>query len=476
MEEGLTPLDLIVRGNVVLTERLLRDGVVGILDGRIVGIFDHQIVPPHRAAINARGQYILPGAIDAHVHCFSALNEGFINATRAAVVGGVTTLIEMPYDAGYPIISRDRFLEKQRRLEGECIVDVALLATIKKTGGLDQIPLLAEAGACGFKMSLYETDPERFPRIPDPELLEAFSLIRETGLPVGIHAENDELVKWGAYKYLADGADPRAHSKSRPRVAESSAALQALEFAFWTGVHLHIYHISFPRVFELVAWFREQGVRVSAETCTHYLTLTEDDMERLGARAKINPPLRSLDERDLLWKLCAAGHVDMVTSDHAPWTLDRKSYANIFDNASGVPGVEVLVPMIYSEGVAKGRLSIHDLARLLSQRPAEIFGLSSRKGQIRIGGDADLMIIDPTVEWTLNEADLLSSAGWSPYHGWRMQGKVTKTIVRGQVVFDNGDVVGQPGIGQFVPGQQGARAKGLVSSLDSVTAQTRAMA
>jgi allantoinase len=454
MKQSSNPLDLIVRGDLVLPDRLLRDGVVGIVDGRIVGIFEHEFTPPGRKVIDARGQYVLPGAIDAHVHCFSAPGEGFTHGTRAAAAGGVTTIIEMPYDAGNPIISQERFLEKRGRLERESVVDVALLATIKKTGGLDQIPLFAEEGACGFKMSLYETDPERFPRIPDPELLEAFSLIRETGLPVGLHAENDELVHWGGDRYRSEGADPQAHCRSRPRVAESSAVLKALEFAFWTGVHLHIYHATFPRVFELVDWFRQQGTCVSAETCTHYLTLTENDMERLGARAKINPPLRSADERDMLWELCRTGSIDIVTSDHAPWTLDRKSHSNIFDNASGAPGVETLVPMLYSEGVAKGRLSIHDMARLLSQRPAELFGLSSRKGQIRVGGDADVTIIDPSVEWTLDEQRLLSTAGWSPYHGWRMKGRVTRTIVRGQVVFDGEKVVGEPGTGQFVAGQR----------------------
>jgi allantoinase len=453
MEQSSRPLDLVVRGDIVLPGRLLRDGAVGIVDGRIVGVFEHGFTLPRRTVVDARGQYVLPGVIDAHVHCFSAPKEGFTHATRAAAAGGVTTIIDMPYDMGNPVVSRDRFLEKRIRLERESVVDVALLATIKKTGGLDQIPLLAKEGACGFKMSLYETDPTRFPRIPDPELLEAFSLIQETGLPVGLHAENDELVRWGFERYRSDGNDPQAHGRSRPRVAESSAVLKALEFAFWTGVHLHIYHASFPRVFELVDWFRRQGTRVSAETCIHYLTLTEDDMERLGARAKINPPLRSVAERAMLWELCRTGSVDIVTSDHAPWTLDRKSHSNIFDNASGAPGVEVLVSMIYSEGVAKGRLTIHDLARLLSQKPTEIFGLSPRKGQIRVGGDADLTIIDPTVEWTLDEERLLSTAGWSPYHGWPVQGRVTKTILRGQVVFDGDQVVGEPGMGQFVPGQ-----------------------
>jgi allantoinase len=178
-------------------------------------------------------------------------------------------------------------------------------------------------------------------------------------------------------------------------------------------------------------------------------------MGQLGAKGKINPPLRSTDEREKLWALCASGSIDQITSDHAPWLPETKNRANILDNASGAPGVETLAPMLFSEGVAKGRLTIHDFVRLLSQKPAEIFGLAPHKGQIRVGADADLTIIHPSTEWTLDEAGLHSSAGWSPYHGWPMKGKVTKTILRGQVVFDGRQVVAGPGTGQFVPGRQG---------------------
>lgn len=454
----MKPLDLLVQGSVVLPRGVVQDGLIGIRDSRIAGIFDPQTVPPHREMIDARGQYILPGVIDAHVHCYSTPNEGFTDATRSAAAGGVTTIIEMPYDLGRPVISQERFLDKMVRLGEESLVDVALLATIKKTGGLDQIPLLAEAGACGFKMSLFETDPDRFPRIPDHELLEAFSLVRETRLPVGLHCENDELVQGFTARHQADGADPRAHCHARPLIVESSAVLKALEFAQETGVHLHICHASIARSFELTDWYRRQGTQVTAETCTHYLTLSEEDMDRLRARGKINPPLRSPAEQDKLWALCASGSVDQITSDHAPWLPDRKSQVNIFDNASGAPGVETLAPMIFSEGVAKGRITLRDFVRLLSEKPAEIFGLAPRKGQIRIGADADLAIIDPNAEWTLDEVELHSSAGWSPYHGWPLRGKVTRTILRGQVIFDGEQVIAEPGAGQFVPGQH--RAKG----------------
>jgi allantoinase len=447
-------LDLIVQGDIVLPEGTIGDGIVGILGGRIAGIFDKAATPPHRQVIRAAGQYVLPGMIDGHVHCYSTPNEGFTDATRAAAAGGVTTIMEMPYDLGRPLISKERFQDKRRRLEAESLVDVALLATFKKTGGLDQIPLLAEAGACGFKASLFETDPERFPRIPDYELFDAFERVRDVGLPIGLHAENDELVQWTTEKARSEGGDPAAHCRSRPEIVESSAVVKALEFAHATGVHLHIYHASFARIFELVDWYRQRGTRVTAETCTHYLTLAEEDMARLGAKGKINPPLRPAVEHEKLWAMCASSRVDMVTSDHAPWMAKYKTHPNIFDNASGAPGVQFIVPMIFSEGVAKGRLTIHDMVRLLAQGPAEIFGLAPRKGQIRVGADADLTIIDPKAEWVLDEADQLSSAGWSPYHGWSMTGRVTATILRGQVIFDGEQVLAEPGTGRFVPGRR----------------------
>jgi allantoinase len=232
--------------------------------------------------------------------------------------------------------------------------------------------------------------------------------------------------------------------------------LQALEFALETGVRIHIYHASLARSFELAARYRQQGAWVTAETCTHYLCLSEDDMARLGAKGKINPPLRAAAEKEELWALCSEGYVDLIASDHAPWPSDFKNRPNIFDNASGAPGVEALAPMIYSEGVAKGRLTIQDYIRLLSETPARIFGLSQRKGQIRVGADADLTILDPNARWTLDEAQQHSSAGWSPYHGWELQGKVTKTVLRGRIVYDGQRVVAEPGTGQFVPGKHRA--------------------
>ncbi|MFF2483201.1 dihydroorotase family protein [Paenibacillus sp. NPDC058071] len=449
-----THYDAVIYGNIVLPEGVAYDSAIAVKDGTVVAVggkkeaaeWEGQAERTYRA----EGSYVLPGAVDAHVHCYSSLDEGFETASRSAAAGGVTTIIEMPYDATGMVCTLDMFEEKKERLNRESLVDMAMLVTIHKQDGYEHIRALANAGACGFKVSMFNTDSFRFPRIDDGQLLDSFAVIAETGCPVGVHAENDEIVRRYIGKYENEGHDPKSHVRSRPKVSESVAALTVMELAYETGVKLHLYHCTYPRIFQLADYFRSLGARVTAETCTHYLTLSEDDMPRLGAKGKINPPLRTKEDVDGLWELAKTGTIDMITSDHAPWLIERKSNPDIFKNSSGAPGVEHLLPIIYSEGVAKGRLAINDLVRLLAQRPADTFGLGHRKGRISAGYDADIVILDPAVAWTMDEKDLHSSAGWSAYHGMGMQGKVTHTFVRGKLVYENGAIVGQPGDGQFV--------------------------
>ncbi|MCL6457226.1 MAG: amidohydrolase family protein [Gorillibacterium sp.] len=443
--------DLIIYGDVVLSDGVLAHAAVAVQNEKIVKIgLASEITESARRIIHAEGSYILPGVVDAHVHCYSSLDEGFYTASRAAAAGGVTTIIEMPYDATGMICTLEGFAEKRGRLEQESIVDMAMLATIHKQDGYDHIRQLAEAGICGFKVSMFNTDSFRFPRIDDGQLLDSFAVIAETGCPVGVHAESDEIVRRYLDKYKDRGTNPYAHGWSRPKVSESTAVLTAMELAYETGVKLHLYHCTYPRIFQLAEFFRSQGARITAETCTHYLTLSEDDMPRLQAKGKINPPLRSKEDVAGLWELAQNGRIDMITSDHAPWLIGRKTDRDIFKNSSGAPGVEHLLPVLYSEGVSKGRLTIRDLVRLLCERPAEVFGLGHRKGRIAAGWDADLVILDPTIEWVIDENKLQSSAGWSPYNNMPLQGKVTHSLVRGTLVYD-GDSFGQSGHGCFIP-------------------------
>src|SRR6202521_2718838 len=241
--------------------------------------------------VDAGSSLVLPGVVDAHVHTRSERAEGIARATPSAAAGGVTTLVDMPYDDPTPITTVAAFLEKVAAVGREAITDVALWATIAKTGGLDEIEELVSAGACGFKVSTFETHPVRFPRIPDGELYLAMQRIKAAGSLIAFHAENDDLVRRLSARLEAGGrSDASAHAAARPPVAETEAVGRALELALATGVRVHIVHATVERAFTLVQRARGDGVDASAETCLHYLLLDEDELVRQGARAKINPP------------------------------------------------------------------------------------------------------------------------------------------------------------------------------------------
>jgi allantoinase len=462
----MASVDLIIRGTIVQSDGEPFEGELIIENHRIAAVRPGRSGAGARRVLQVEGSWIMPGVVDAHVHCLSDPAEGITNATRAAAAGGVTTIIEMPFDAGAPVNNLETFLRKKERVQKEAVVDVALLATIRKRGGLDQIKPMAEAGACGFKLSLFETDPERFPQIPDDELFQAFRLIAEAGLVVGVHAENTEIVNLWVSKLRAQGrTDALAHCESRPPVSETEATLRAMELAHATGARLHIFHVSLPRCIQLAKWFREQGLDVTTETCPHYLLLNEKDMERLGAKAKINPPIRTRKESEELWTLVENDAVDLVTSDHAPWQIQRKNRPDIFDNASGAPGVQTLLPLLYSEGVSKRRLSPRRLVQVLCDAPARRFGFSSCKGRLETGYDADVVVLNPAETSTVETARLLSSAGWSPYQGMTLQGRITHVFMRGRAVVEDGEMIGKPGYGRFLPGAAArAAATGFAST------------
>ena len=449
-------LNLLIKGDLVLESGVAQDSAVGVKDGVIVGLYAPGENPPAQATIDCSGSLVFPGIVDGHVHSFSIPGvEGFLGSTPAAAAGGVTTFIEMPYDAGVPTNTPEAFRKKIERIRSEAMVDIALLATLKKEGSLDAILPLVELGACGFKLSLFETDPERFPRIPDGVLGDILPAIAACGVPVGFHAENDDLIFHLIRQYRRAGkVYPRAHCETRPVISETTAVLKLLEFARWTGVRLHLYHVSHPRSVHLLRRFREEGVDVTAETCPHYLLLNQEDMDRLKALAKINPPLRGREAIEEMWDLLKSGCIDMVASDHAPWPLEQKQAPDILANPSGAPGVETLFPLMFSEGVVRRGLFPVQMAWILCEQPAKRFKLYPRKGHIALGADADFAVIDPSIRWTIHGGEMHSSARWTPYEGFSVQGKVVQTILRGKVIYDGEKITGQPGDGRFIAAQE----------------------
>ncbi len=438
-----------------------RRAEVRVAGGRITEIAGPRSAGPgtvgtaHRR-VDVGDAYVLPGVIDAHVHCLSNPGEGIAAATSAAAAGGVTTIVEMPYDAGRPVDSVGRLKNKTAEIAAEALVDIALLATVRPAGGAADVADLVAAGACGFKLSLFGTDPGRFPRIPDDQLLDVLAAIASAGSLACFHAENEEIIKPLIERARRrGGAAPLEHCRSRPPVSETEAVLRAAEFAHATGAAAHLCHLSLVRSVDIVRWYAGQGLDVSCETCPHYLCFSEDDMASQGGRLKINPPLRPPGEREGLWRALAQGRIDMVASDHAPWALADKTAPDIFDNHSGVPGVETLAPLVLAEGLARG-VPIETLAAALATRPAQRFRLAG-KGDIAVGYDADLVVFDPTTQGEVNEAALHSRAGWSPYHGRPLAGQVTRVFSRGEEVW-NGELAGRPGRGKLVV--PGARQPG----------------
>ncbi|MDN3954814.1 dihydroorotase [Sporolactobacillus laevolacticus] len=445
--------DKVIRGRLVLKNKVV-DGEIGIDKEKIAYIAANGETLEGDTILDFGKSYVFPGMIDEHVHCFSNPEEGFVPTSAAAAVGGVTTFFDMPYDRPHPINSVEIFKDKVKRMEGQSYVDICLWSTIAKQDGTDQILPLAEAGAVAFKMSTFETDPFRFPRIPDPEILKAMNLIKNTGLVAAFHSENDDIIFSMIDEYKKENkVYPRAHMETRPPVTETSAILKLLEFAYWTGVDLHIVHVSHPRSLELIKQFQQQGVHVTCETCYPYLLLDVHDLEKFGPKSKMNPPVRYPEDVKKMWEHLEKGTIDFISSDHSPWGLEQKDIGNenIFKAASGLPGVEIIVPLMFDSGVASGRLTPIEFANLMSTHAAEIFKVPN-KGLIAEGYDADFTVIDPEQVTKIDKDKLHSKVKLTPFHGKECRGKVISTIVRGTVVYNGKEIAVQQGYGKFVAG------------------------
>jgi len=442
---------LVVRGNVVTSDRILRDMQISVRNGVIVGLHAGHEQLDTEQFYDAREKLVFPGIIDSHVHCYSYSGEGVTNTTRAAAAGGITTVVDMPFDAGETVTTLEILNRKIAAVNAESLVDVALQGTITKDGDLSHLPALVANGICGLKLALTESDPKRFPRINDGILYDALPILGKYRLPVGFHAENDEIVHHLTVKAREGGKHGIAeHGTTRPPIVEYLEIAKLLEFARYTSARLHLNHLTLSHSMELAIRYKQEGVDVSLETCPHYLLLDEDDMKRIGMPAKINPPLRNHQELDAIWQHVLAGRVDILASDHAPWPLSQKASDNVFANASGSPSAETFFPLMFFEAVVKRGASPTLLVRHMVEQPARRFGLAHRKGGIMPGADADLTILDPLCSWTIHSSEMHTAAGWSLFEGWNLQGRVTATILRGKIVYNGQEVLAAPGDGQFV--------------------------
>ena len=447
----MSDFDLSLTGTVILPDRIIERGHVAVRDGKIALVGDGPGPDAHERH-DLGNAMILPGAIDAQTHSLSQKNqEDFIWSTRSAAAGGVTTIVDMPYDEGNLVCSAEAVRIKVDHAAQQARVDFALYGTINPEEGPARIAEQAAAGVAAFKFSTFGTDPVRFPRIPPALLEDCFAAVAKTGLTAGVHNEDDEMVRAAMAKVKAAGiTDYRAHALSRPPLTELLASLQIYETGAQTGCDAHVVHCSLGRGYEIARSYRDQGYAASIECCIHYLTLDEEnDVARLGGKAKINPPIRPRAEVEQLWQHVAAGNVTLVSTDHVSWSEDRKTNPDMLANASGVPGLEAMVPL-FIKGALDHGVSLTWAARLMAANPARHFRLDHVKGALEVGKDADITVLVDRPQVYDAARSGHNVVGWSPYNGIELPWTVAGTWLRGQQVFDGTDVIASPGNGRFV--------------------------
>ena len=454
-------VDTIVHGGRIVTAAEVFDGSIAIHEGRIVALGPGAWLPAAERAIDATGKVVLPGPIDCHVHLGPEYDD-WARGPIAAAHAGLTTLIGF---ALYDDQTRETLPQAIRRLQAEVarqsVLDFGFHFILNNQPYiLDGIGEACRLGVTSFKMFMtYKKRPNRM--CSDDFVCRAMAEIARHGGVAQLHCENGDVLAYLEEKALAEGrVHPREFPATCPDWAEEEAINRAITIGALTGAPVYVVHLSTHLGLERIKQAQATGQRVWTETCPQYLLLTDEEMERWGPLAKIGPPLRPAEgpDREALWRGAEQGYIATVASDHSPRPRAQKEpgWQNIFVDPAGrpipfgSPSVETLVPLLYSEGVVKRGLPLPWLARVLAENPARIFGLYPRKGAIRVGADADLLIIDPEPEWTIRAADHRGIAGWTLYEGWTARGRPWMTLLRGRVLLNQGRLEQAPGCGQYL--------------------------
>ena len=448
---------ILIRGGTVVVGRTAAPQDLLIRGERIAALGD---LTGYRAdvQIDAAGLLVLPGAVDTHVH----FNDVFMNTisvhdyyagTLAAAHGGVTTVVDFSNQGpGEPLV---KTLENKREeAAGLALVDwgVHPVITQPTPETLDEIPLVIEAGAPTIKC--YMTYRDEGLMVEEDDLRHVLARLRDAGGMLLVHAEDNELLEENVPGMLEAGLSaPIHHARSRPPETENRAIRRCIELVREVGGRLFVVHMATSEGAELVAAARAEGLEVIAETCTHYLVFSEEMMEREdGIKWICSPPLRDRANQERLWTALRDGRVAMVTSDDAAYSWEAKLYgAERFDLCpNGIPGVEPRLNLLYSEGVAKGRLSLPRFVEVIAATPAALFGLAPRKGSLLPGGDADVVLFDPQARWTMGRETLHMAADWSAYEGIEVSGRIVQVFSRGELIVDGGRCLAEKGRGRYL--------------------------
>jgi dihydropyrimidinase len=459
----MSDFDLVIRNGTVVTAADTVSCDVGIKDG-IIATLGKKIGSGTRE-IDATGRFVLPGGIDSHCHieqCSSAgvvCADDFYSATVAAAFGGTTTVI--PFAAQHRGQSLRRVVEEYHEAAGpKAVIDYAFHLIISDPTEQvlgQELPALIRDGYTSFKVYMtYD-----LLQLDDGQMLDILAVARREGALVMVHAENHDMIKWLTGQLLERGLGaPRYHAVSHARLAEGEATNRAVTLSQLLDVPILLVHVSAAEAIEVIRNAQTKGLKIYGETCPQYLFLTADDIAKPGmegAKFCCSPPPRDHAAQEAVWTGLRNGTFQVFSSDHAPYRFDAsgklpKGEKTTFKEiANGVPGIELRLPLLFSEGVGKGRLDLNAFVALAATNHAKLYGLYPKKGTIAVGSDADIAIWDPECETTITAGMLHDNVGYTPYESRRLRGWPVTVISRGRIVIEDGRLAAQRGSGAFLP-------------------------
>lgn len=451
--------DLLVKNGKIVTADCEFSGNIAVKEGKIAAVLLAGEEPEAKKVIDAKENYVFPGAIDTHAHLNDPgyeWREDYEHGTAAAAVGGYTTIIDMPLQNEPAMTNATIFDKKFEKVSPNAYVDYCFWGGLIPDNFQD-LKGMDEKGCVAFKSFIGPVSPD-YSSLNYGQVYEAMQIIHEFDGRAGFHCEDFAAIKWQEQRMKKEGRlDWKGFLESRPVVAEMVATVDVIELAKATGCKAHICHVSSPDVAQKIKEAQQEGYDITAETCSHYLSMTDEDVIKNGPLFKCAPPLRSQEEVDRLWTYVEDGTFSGIASDHSPCSYDEKfkeilgnKIETPFDVWGGISGIQSGFQVSFHEGCVKRGISPSVLANAMAKKPAEAFGIYGKKGDIRTGFDADFIIVDADKEWEITEDSLLYVNKISAFVGMKGKGLPVCTIVRGEVVAEDGKVVGEKGFGNLV--------------------------